>query len=216
MASVARRVAGRSAFGADTPADSSQGHGVLFRMRRVASSGASRCGKWPHRGNQWSTASGNAAMARCACRGRVTKSRCPQPIVTPGPGRSKAAACRRAIVPEPAGIQRHRATADAAPGELEHHPRAHRVPNGGDPVKTLIVDTTGDGVSQRRDRNLPVQRGSLAEPRQVDGDHLAARRQAVHDRLPGAPARAETVHEQQRPAAATPDVVQLNVLPGLR
>lgn len=48
----------------------------------------------------------------------------------------------------------------------------------------------------------------FAEPRQVDSDYLTALRQLLDGRDPRSPPSAQTVHEQQRTATSTSDVIQ--------
>ena len=110
--------------------------------------------------------------------------------------------------PEAARVQSHGVAADAPPRELEHHPPAHRLTGGRDPVQALLADEVRDGVGQGGDRDLAGQRRRLAEPRKVDGDHLTALGQLVEDRRPRSPPGTQTVDEQQRAAAPSSYVVQ--------
>jgi hypothetical protein len=109
----------------------------------------------------------------------------------------------------------HRPRAPAL-GQFERHPAAQRVARDVRPLPAEVVQERGDGVGQlqRVGRRVVGQRRRVAEAGQVDPDDLSLGRQPIDDGLPDLVVRSEPVDEQQRLAAADPDVVEPHAAAG--
>jgi len=76
-----------------------------------------------------------------------------------------------------------------------------------------VVHQRGDRAGQHARRGRPVERRRAAEAGQIDGDHVAVARQALHHRLPHDQLRPERVDQDERVAAAPAQIVQRSLSP---
>jgi hypothetical protein len=110
------------------------------------------------------------------------------------------------MFPKPAGESTQAERAAPAQRRLERDGAAERVAGCVRAAQPDAVEELGDRARERLDRRPARQRRRLPEAGQVDGHDLALAAHAVEHGPPHLPLRADPVDQDQRRAAAAPDV----------